>query len=290
LPSTVEIQLKIPPNLPLVTVDATQIHQILVNLCLNAAQAMPTGGRLVVALEGERLTRADCSHFTGVSGKSHLVPGLYVSFQVQDSGTGIEKKLLPRIFEPFFTTKSVGKGTGMGLAVVYGIVQAHGGEIQVYSEVGKGTIFKVYLPTSETAPVEMPVHERPVEGGSESILVVDDEGSLANMVGKSLTRLGYHVDVLTSSTEALMLFQRQPEAYDLVVSDQTMPGYSGDRLVEEIRKIQPKIPVILCSGYGDILMPEREKVLGIFRIIRKPFVGEELERGVRAALDQEKQP
>jgi len=288
LPSNILIEVKLPDHLPFVLIDPIEYHQVIVNLCINSSQAMPGGGKLTVELRDQTVSRADQKQLVEGLAGGELVPGRYVVLSVEDTGCGIPKAVLPRIFEPFFTTRKKGQGTGMGLAMVYGIVTHHHGAIHVYTEEGKGTTMRIYLPTSETAPIQRPDPKPDKAGGDESILVVDDEEPLAKMVGKTLTRLGYRVTVKTSSTEALELIQKSPDQFDLVVSDQTMPGLTGDKLAEQIRKIRPDIPVILCSGFSEVLTPEREKEIRVDKLVRKPFVDDELEIEIRRLLDRRK--
>jgi CheY-like chemotaxis protein len=250
---------------------------------------MPEGGRLHVELESRKVSRDDALTMKGVAGDQQLLSGQYVVLAVEDTGCGIDPEIVPRIFEPYFTTRKKQKGTGMGLAVVYGIVKSHHGVIHVYTDLGKGTAMRVYLPTSQTAEHYYRAEVKTeLKGGSESILVVDDEAPLAQMIGKTLTRLGYRVTVKSVSTEALELIRRSPGDFDLVVSDQTMPGLTGDKLAEEIRKIRPDIPIILCSGFSEVLTPEREKEIHVSKLVRKPFIGDELELEIRKLLDEQK--
>lgn len=288
LPSNILIDLKLPDGLPFVLIDPIEYHQVIVNLCINASQAMPNGGRLLVELESHWITRADEEALKDNLLGEELHPGKYVVLTVQDNGCGIPKAILPRVFEPFFTTRKKGQGTGMGLAVVYGIVKNHHGAIHAYSEEGQGTTMRVYLPTSETTPIVKPVEKSGVTTGTESLLIVDDEEPLAKMIGKTLKRLGYSVEVKTSSPEALEAFRRNPDSFDLIISDQTMPGLTGDKLAEEIRKIRPEVPIILCSGFSEILTPEREREIKVSKLVRKPFVGDELEAEIRRLLDARK--
>jgi len=288
LPSNIVIDLKISPDLPFVVIDPIEIHQVIINLCLNASQAMPSGGRLLVELQSVSISSEEALRLKdAVTGKKELIPGQYVTLSVEDTGSGIPKEILPRIFEPFFTTRKKGQGTGMGLAVVYGIVKSHHGVIHIYTEIDKGATFRIYLPTSKTAEHFSPEKEsKDFKGGTESILVVDDEEPLARMIGKTLTRLGYRVTVKSKSTEALEIVAQAPDSFDLVVSDQTMPGMTGDQLAQEIRKIRPNMPIILCSGFSEILTPEREQEVKVNKLVRKPFVGDELEIEIRQILDE----
>jgi CheY-like chemotaxis protein len=192
-----------------------------------------------------------------------------------------------RIFDPYFTTKEVGKGTGMGLAVVHGIVTHHGGAIRVQSVQDQGASFQVYLPVRE--PAHLPVFSPPVSlsSGQGRILFIDDEQALVSMGQAFLERLGYDVVTETSSTEALALFIRQPDRFDLVITDMTMPGMPGDRLAKELRRLRPDIPIILCSGFGHYLNDAEAKAIGICAFLMKPFVLRELAETVQTVLHKQ---
>jgi len=289
VPTTIDIETHLEEAVPPVLVDAGQIHQVLVNLCMNAAQAMPEGGKLTIDLKMIDLDRRKVGEVPGSVAKRRLKPGRYGVISIEDKGVGMSREILPKIFEPFFTTKKF--GAGMGLAIVYGIVKAHDGEISVYSEPGIGTSVQVYLPVAQSGDIAVQV-ERPkrAPGGSESILVVDDEEVLGRMVGRTLSKLGYRVTVKSAAHEALEEFRAAPQSFDLVVSDQTMPKMTGDRLAEELQRIRPGLPVVLCSGFSEILTPEREKQVRPFAIVRKPFEGDELEHAIRRALDAANEP
>jgi CheY-like chemotaxis protein len=245
---------------------------------------MDHGGTMTIALHDLTVTEEEGKQIAP-AGRERLEAGRYVVLTVQDTGKGISKKDLPRIFEPFFTTKKF--GGGMGLAVVFGIVKAHHGDITVYSEPGIGTAVKVYLPVALSAvDTAEPKTRAPAKGGTESILVVDDEEMLGRMLGRTLGRLGYRVTVKTSALEALEAVRASPRDFDLLVSDQTMPKMTGDQLAEEIHKIRGDFPIILCSGFSEILTPKRARELGIFKVVRKPFMNDDLEREIRSALDR----
>ncbi|MBV9463028.1 MAG: response regulator [Verrucomicrobiae bacterium] len=285
LPKTIEISFKENAK-PLVSVDATRIYQVIVNLCVNAGQAMPTGGKLKILLEEAPIEESPTWMIDDPVGARTLKSGRYAMITVQDTGTGISKEVLPRIFEPYFTTKGVGQGTGMGLSVAYGIVQQHGGDIRVYSEVGKGTTFKIFLPVVDSSrAIVMPEEIGELRGGHESILVVDDEEMLVNMVAKHLGRLGYKVSSFTHGPTALEAFKKSPSAFDLVISDLSMPELTGDKFAEEAGKLRPDLPIILCSGFVDVISPQRQSELRIWKVVTKPFIGPDLQREVRRALD-----
>jgi CheY-like chemotaxis protein len=191
-----------------------------------------------------------------------LAPGPYARLTIHDTGHGMESEVLEHIFEPFFTTKAVGEGTGLGLAVVHGIVTNHGGAITVTSVPGQGATFTIYLPCVDDAPVEG-LPEVSVLRGHERILFVDDEEALARWGQLTLEPLGYHVVACTSSTEALRLFQHAPQAFDLLITDQTMPGMTGEVLAREVWRIRPELPIILCTGTSLTMTPVKAERLGI---------------------------
>ncbi len=265
--------------------DATQIHQVLMNLCTNAFFAMSeNGGMLEVNL--------DVVEFDDELARPHpkLALGPYVRLTVSDSGHGMDPETRDRIFEPFFTTKGVGKGTGLGLSVVHGIVVNHGGQITVYSEPGLGTTFHVYLPRSE-APAEerkaARVHPEVVITGSEQVLVVDDDEEVARMAEQMLKRLGYRVTAFTNSAEARDTFLAHPERFDIVITDQTMPQLTGVELAKELLAARPDLPIILISGFSELITGAKIKKLGIRHYLMKPLVGGELAATIRQVLDKD---
>ncbi len=287
VPTTIEIRQEIDSKKS-VMADPTQLHQVVINLCANGAHAMEEeGGILTVQVEETYLD------FEMAKGFTDLNPGDYLVLKVSDTGMGIEPDLLDSIFDPFFTTKETGKGTGLGLSVVHGIVRSCCGDIRVKSRVGRGTDFSVYLPLIDSQK-EARAHEAEAEvslpRGEERILVIDDEPPIARMVGKMLTRLGYTVFTLTSSTEALKRFKAAPEAFDLVITDMTMPAMAGDRLAREMIRIRPDLPVILCTGYHNRISDESVQKSGIAAFVMKPVGKQELAEAVRRALDREDPP
>ena len=276
LPSTIEISVKLQPDICAVLAEPTHLHQVIVNLCTNAAHAMrDKGGVLDVGLEKIEVTPQ-----TALLQKD-LRPGPYVLLTVSDTGSGIPPGILERIFDPFFTTKQRGEGTGLGLSVVYGIVKGCGGIITVQSEMGGGSVFRVFLPAiaheleSEADSLE------PDAAGSERILFVDDEDTLVKMAYESLNELGYRVLATTSSEKALDLFRSQPYSFDLVITDMTMPGMTGASLAVELMKIRPDIPVILCTGFSELITEEQAKSMGIREFILKPISFREIARLIR---------
>jgi CheY-like chemotaxis protein len=252
------------------------------NLCTNAGHAMQQkGGMLEVSLQSVELDADFAAAHMG------LKPGAYLELTVSDTGHGMRPAVLERIFDPFFTTKERGEGTGLGLAVVHGIVKNHGGEIYVYSEPGRGTTFKVFLPAVEKRQEPEIRAEKPVTGGTEHILFVDDEPSLAKMVQQILESLGYKVAVRTSSLEALELFEDQPDRFDLVITDMTMPHMTGEELSTKLMEIKPDIPIILCTGFSVNINKEKVSAMGIRALIMKPVLKRKLAEAVRNALEWE---
>jgi len=282
LPTTIEIRQSIATETGLVSIDPTQIHQVVMNLCTNAFHAMQEkGGVLGVTFEEVEINSE------GLSACVDLSPGTYLKLTVSDTGHGMDREVMDHIFDPYFTTKSPGEGTGMGLAVVHGIVKSHGGKISVYSEPDVGTTFIVYLPrvdtaseASETPPTEM------IPRGTESVLFVDDESQVIGMVKQMLESLGYYVTAYPSSLEAFEEFCMEPEAFDLVITDQTMPNMTGMELARKLMGIRPDIPVILCTGFSELVNEEKAKAIGIRAFVMKPLVIRDFAITVRKVLDE----
>jgi CheY-like chemotaxis protein len=214
-----------------------------------------------------------------------LNQGKYVKITVSDTGHGIPKEHLDRIFDPYFTTKEVGEGSGIGLSVVYGIVKSYDGAISVDSEYGKGTTFNVFLPVVEKEPAFEEETDTTMPTGYERILFVDDEESIADMTGQMLKRLGYTVTVKTSSMDTLETFRAQPDNFDLIISDMSMPGITGDKLAKELQTVRPNIPIILCTGYSERINDEKAKSIGVRALVMKPIVKNELAKTIRKVLD-----
>ena len=281
LPTTIALQQDLDNSVGTVLADSVQIHQVLLNLCTNAAHAMrETGGELHVRLEAIRLPTEDASPPPG------LGAGPYVRLTVRDTGHGMPPEIRERIFEPFFTTKGPAEGTGMGLSVVHGIIASHGGAITVDSAPRHGTTVMVYLPQSAQLPVARTRPEVPVPQGRECILFVDDEEALAYLGHALLTELGYEVVALTSSIEALAVFQAAPEHFDLVITDHTMPQLTGEALAQALRYIRPHLPIILCTGFSETITAEKAQTLGIDAFCLKPFVLQDLGHTIRRVLRQ----
>jgi PAS domain S-box-containing protein len=279
LPSTIELHQNTQSD-ALVMGDPTQIHQVLMNLCTNAGYAMrDQGGRLTVNLGPVELD----PEFT--AGHPNLKSGPYLKLTVSDTGPGIAESELDRIFEPFFTTKEKGEGTGMGLAVVHGIVTSHGGDIFVRSEPGQGTTFTVLFPAVERRIEPDTRLETPPPSGTESILFVDDELALVNAGKHMLESLGYDVITRTNSLEALELFEHQPDRFDLVITDMTMPGLTGDQLAQKLMEIRSDLPVILCTGFSARINEEKALALGIRAFVSKPVLKRQIAETIRMVLD-----
>ena len=280
LPSTIEISTSIQAGRATVLADPTQLHQILMNLCTNSFQAMgETGGSLEISLREIEIPEEDTS--LGIQ----LSQGRYMLISVSDNGQGIEPRILDRIFDPYFTTKGHGEGTGLGLAMVHGIVKSHGGGVRAYSEPSFGTTFHVYLPTiveeAETK-VEIDIN---MPGGRESILFVDDEEALVNVGRDILESLGYRVEALTSSVDALESFKAAPHKYDLIITDQIMPKMTGLELTEEAKRLRHDVPIIICTGLATNINRLRAQDLGVSRYILKPFLVAKMARTIREVLD-----
>ena len=261
--------------------DAAQINQIVMNMVTNAAHAMSKeGGHLEVTL-GKLMLQEEKTCFDGV-----LPPGPYVRLRMKDTGEGIEPEIMARIFEPYYTTKEVGKGTGMGLSVVHGIVKGHGGGIQVESELGEGTSFEVYFPALEKTIEKEKEPDGEIKGGSERILFVDDEESMVNLNHQRLERLGYLVKSTTKPLEALEWFKAEPDGFDVIITDMTMPRMTGDRLTKEILTIRPQMPVIICTGYSERMSAKKAKAFGVSKYIEKPIDLRNLASSLREVLDE----
>lgn len=281
IPSSIHITRNIPSNLGIVIANETQIHQIVINLCTNAYQAIKNeAGSIVVDLATINISRYDSVNYPD------LEPGDYIKLIITDTGLGIPTEILSKIFDPYFTTKKVGDGTGLGLSTVHGIVKDHRGSIKVYSELDKGTTFQVFLPKANSKHTESQIKEEQLPRGTETILFVDDEKLLLEIGKELLESLGYRVETRASSVDALEAFRAQPEKYNLIVSDMTMPNYTGEYLAMEARKISPEIPIILCTGYSTSLDSNRLDKLGISKILMKPVTIHELALDVRLALDR----
>ncbi len=280
LPASISIVDRVAVSTAPVRCDASQIYQVLVNLCVNAEQAISGSGKIELLLD---IVSGDKP--ISVVGKE--IVGRHVCITMKDDGAGMDSETVLHIFEPFFTTKSVGLGTGLGLSTAFGIIESHNGGIAVVSGPKKGTSISVYLPLSEFEAVEV---NKPVDkangGGTERILFVDDEESIRALGKISLERLGYRVVTASDGQVALKLFQESPHSFDLVITDQTMPRMAGSLLVTEILKMRPEIQVILCSGHNSEISPENSRSFGIHRFVYKPYRLKGLSQIVRELLDE----
>ena len=280
IPTTIEIKSNNIDSDSLIMGNQTQVHQIMMNLLTNAAFAMEeNGGFLTVSLKDtvieERFGK----------GNLDLNDGDYIELSVSDTGTGIPPEIIDSIFDPYFTTKGPGEGTGMGLAMVHGIVESYGGKITVESTYGKGTTFSIYLPVTRKRKTQRQYKPEQLPIGTERILFVDDEAPIAKMGALNLEGFGYSVTIRTSSFEALELFKAKPTEFDLVITDMTMPNMTGDKLAVELMKIRPDIPIILCTGYSKKISDETALEIGIKAFAYKPVVKADLAKTVRKVLD-----
>ncbi|MFC1579498.1 PAS domain S-box protein [Thermodesulfobacteriota bacterium] len=281
IPSTIDIQHHYGATSDAVFADPTQVHQAVINLCTNAFHAMrEKGGKLEIALEDFSIDSLSSSQF------SDLKPGAYLKLTVRDTGTGITPDIRDKIFEPYFTTKGPGEGTGMGLSVVHGIVKGHAGDIKVETEPGKGTTFHVFLPKYEKEISTLVEPGHPIPKGTEKILLVDDEKVAADAVEGMLKSLGYWVTATTSSVEALEAFRNDPEAFDLIITDMTMPDMTGSDLAKEILPVRADIPVILCTGFSEQIDEKKAKEMGIRAFVMKPIVMRQIADTIREVLDR----
>ncbi len=282
LPSTITIQESLTSR-SCVHADPTQMHQIIMNLGTNGYQAMlDKGGTLVVRLDEEEINTQDNANLLGIE------PGWYLHLSIQDTGQGMDKQTLERMFDPYFTTKGPESGTGLGLAVVHGIVKNHGGYVSVVSEPEIGTTVDIYLPvtTSDSGATTNPKNRQNVTGGSESILLVDDEQDIVQMAASHLTSHGYRVTSFTSSLEALLEFKKNSGNYDLLITDMTMPRMTGTELAEAIFQITPQFPVMLCTGHSDNVDRNKALSLGIRAYCEKPMNLDEMLLTIRQTLDE----
>ncbi|MCG8633637.1 MAG: response regulator [Desulfobacterales bacterium] len=284
IPASIEISMTLSDRIRPVLADPTQVHQVLINLCTNAFHAMEeTGGALTIDLSEIELDDFTVTQFQKIDA------GRYVQLTVSDTGHGIQPETRAKIFDPYFTTKDTGKGTGMGLAVVMGIVKNHNGAVSVYSEAGMGTTFKVLFPVArgdESRPADVP-EELPA--GDERILFIDDEKALVNVGKHLLESLGYKVEAMNDSSRALALFQSDPSRFDLIITDMTMPGITGEYLAKAVLEINPGVKLILCTGFSNQIDKEKALALGAHCYLEKPIIKSEMAHAVRNTLDQGKE-
>ena len=280
LPATLILEENIETDCGWIQADPTNVHQIVVNLCTNAFHAMENEkGTLSVSLYRRDLREEEINEVD-------VSPGPFIVLLVSDTGVGMDKKTADRIFEPYFTTKEVGKGTGLGLAVIHGIVKDYKGFIEVESEPGKGSTFHIYIPVMEEVATVPKVQEnKTLATGTERILIVDDEKIIADLQGTILERLGYAVTSKKDSREALEEIRANPDDFDLLITDQSMPYLSGAELAEEVLKIRPNMPIILCTGYSSVITKEDALAIGIKKYAKKPVDRLTLATIVREVLD-----
>jgi signal transduction histidine kinase len=282
IPSTIAIHENIAAECHNILANPTEVHLLLMNLCTNAVQAMEKEGGILEIGVRDLLIGPD-------QGAAHpkLSPGLYIMLTVKDTGHGISPAVFDRIFDPFFTTKGVGKGTGMGLAVVHGIVENYGGVISVDSTPGVGTTFTIVFPSidKQEVPFASVLATAPLATGKERILFVDDEITITTVQRRGLEQQGYTVTAFTNSVEALQLFKSKPDAFDLVITDYTMPRMTGEALARELHNIRADLPIILCTGYSEDVITSVAEEIGIREIVMKPIAAAELADIIRRIVD-----
>jgi PAS domain S-box-containing protein len=284
IPTDISTSLDIQSECGPIMADPTQIHQIAMNLITNAYHSLePAGGTISIQLTETDVDQADDS-------VGDLGPGRYAMLSVSDTGTGIDPTVIDKIFDPYFTTKEKGRGTGLGLATVYGIVKAYGGEIRVYSDIGKGSSFHIYLPVLEKSKnIDTGKQQKPLPTGTEHILLVDDEQPIVNLEKQMLERLGYQISSFTSSVDAVAAFRADPTRFDLVITDMSMPNLTGIQLAGELITIRPNIPIILCTGFSQRIKSKKAEALGLRAILMKPVGMKDLAQRIREVLDEMKE-
>lgn len=282
LPTTIELNVSIDTDCRPILADPTQMHQVLMNLCTNAKDAIgEESGSLTVSLSEREFTAggilSDCPQITS---------GTYLDLEVSDTGSGMDDLTLSKIFDPFFTTKEKGKGTGLGLAVVHGIVKQHRGEITVVCDPIQGTTFHIYIPVidEEWQPPEQEKLEAIPQGSGERILLVDDEAVLSNMLQKILESIGYSVVAFTSSIEASEAYEKNPDGFDLLITDMTMPEMTGVDLSRKLLSLRPDLPIVLCTGFSEAINEEKARSYGIREYLKKPVDKHILAKAIRKAL------
>lgn len=281
LPSTIVINQDCQPTGSILA-NPTQLHQVIMNICTNAYHAMEKiGGQLDITLKETNLSKEDAIC------RNNIDAGFFAQISIRDTGYGMDKETIDQIFDPYFTTKKIGKGTGMGLSIAHGIVASYGGVISLISEPGKGATFTIYLPIINQEPLPAAYEIEETLTGKEKILIVDDEKMIVEMNKKMLEKLGYQVTTCTSSIGGLEIFQNQPNQFDLVITDQTMPSMTGADLARNILQIRHDIPIILCTGHSTIVTEESAKSIGIKEFIMKPMGRNVLAQSVRKVLGEE---
>lgn len=279
MPSTVVIQQHLPENIPPAMVDAVQFHQVIMNICINARDAISEGeGIIDISLEYTKQGKQLCSSC------HQYISGDYITVKISDSGNGMDNETLNSIFDPFFSTKPVDKGTGMGLSVVHGIIHDHDGHIIVTSEKGKGTEFKLMFPMSNEAVIKDSKSHLQSQHGKGHIMVVDDDNDLAGFLKELLTQRGYDVELFLDPCKALGAFEESPDKYDLVLTDQTMPILPGHKLAQALLKKRPDLPIILCTGYSDIMDEEKSREMQIRGYLQKPVESNQLVKMINTLI------
>ena len=283
IPATIEIKKYIDPETRSIMADPTQIHQVAMNLITNAYHAMQeSGGVLTIRLENIESKDIPRQNL-------NLGDGPHVLLSISDTGSGMEKIVLEKIFDPYFTTKPKGKGTGLGLSVVHGIVTNYGGDISVNSFLGQGTEFNIYIPAvKKEIQLEQDHDIKVMPTGNEHILLVDDEKQILRIEQMILERLGYKVEPKSSSLDALKTIKANPNSYDLIISDMTMPNMTGDQLAQKIMNIKPEMPIIICTGFSETISMENIKLMGVKALLMKPIIRSEIALTVRKVLDEAK--
>jgi PAS domain S-box-containing protein len=282
IPATIEIKQEIPHGLGAILADSTQIHQIIMNLCTNAYHAMREKGGIIGICLSEKKILNDDPLFSDLT----LTPGSYLLLEISDTGHGMDKATLEKVFDPYFTTKPTGEGTGLGLSVVHGIVKTCGGELKIYSEPGRGTNVHVYFPKLRTYDHNPAAREETMlQTGTERILLVDDDPAILDMLTQSIETLGYQVTAFQSSREVLDEFKSGRTHYDMVITDMTMPEMTGFELSKQIFKQNPDMPIVLCTGYSELMTKEKAEAIGIKAFIMKPVLLEVLAGTIREVLD-----
>jgi CheY-like chemotaxis protein len=279
-PKNIQVRSIIPNELWTITGDPTQLHQVLLNFCVNARDAMPAGGILTIAAENVHLDE----HYAGLNPDAH--PGSYVFLQITDTGSGMPPEVLEKIFDPFFTTKEIGKGTGLGLSTSLAIVKSHGGFIRVYSETAKGTTFKAYFP-AQTEPSTQSAEQIAAElprGNGELILVVDDEASVRQITRQTLEAFGYSVILASDGAEAVAIVARQDREIAVVLTDMMMPVMDGPATIQVLLRLNPKLPIIAASGLSADGRATQAASLGVKHFLAKPYAADALLQVLRQIL------
>jgi len=283
IPTTLDIQQDINPDCGIIYGDSTQIHQIIMNLVTNAYHAIENSNGNIVVTLNQIYLELDQSLFLD------LPEGEYALLKISDKGVGIPKNILDKIFDPYFTTKEKGKGTGLGLSVVQGILKSINGDISIYSEPNKGTEVYVYIPIIKKGDFKKEIDDlHPIIGGTENILIVDDEEAIVKLMKDMLERLGYKITKCINSVEALQIFKTNLDFFDLIITDMTMPNMTGSQLAKEIKKLKPNIPIIICTGFSEQINEKKCKSIGLQGFVMKPIIKREIAKIIRKALNKSK--